>query len=661
MKGLETISEEKNTTEIVSDTKKTVTIMTMTSSSAVAVSTAKKVGSSGGSTEENENTATAATVLVLGTEKKKNGTTKLTTRPVVTVHRPVVGGGLATATSGKGKKTSFNVSKTNGTSNSFATVPAATASAGMKNPPPSASLLLTTSTLASTDNKNNDHNSSSLKSMTSNGGHPYTIEMSRRPLKKRLTPPAPRNLFGPPLNNSPQPILTPNREGLRMMQGFSASDDNQDIESASSSLLLLSSSSRVHREPPGLDRRASGVAAPLSSASGKSVSSAESTSNDPWYAQMLADPLVQTPQSLAPYMAASNLSERRTVSMKASFPAPPAGLLRRTSTTTSFSQLTPVHDLAGNLKALRRTKTGMVELGECTPRPKVTAAKRKMVETETKGSSKSSSMQPDDKYSMWLARLAETSTPTTTERPGACLGAGSSRTPVPPSVKWSRINQYILDDPFSLPNDANGERDRLTLKSSIRNTPLLLPGYNHSNMTLNFTPILKRKKRGKAMKEPRIKAELPPDETVKESEATTEKEKTASADGGAKKKMTIKIKIPPSLRGKVQSKVQNPICGDPMVLKMPHLFFDVPTTDRQCKCGGTKCLKLYCECFHRGMFCNPSICHCTQCKNTEKFNSTNQPQGPRVAAILALLSKKPRAFSGGRNANTTGCRCKKSG
>ncbi|KAL3920524.1 MAG: hypothetical protein SGILL_003219 [Bacillariaceae sp.] len=109
---------------------------------------------------------------------------------------------------------------------------------------------------------------------------------------------------------------------------------------------------------------------------------------------------------------------------------------------------------------------------------------------------------------------------------------------------------------------------------------------------------------------------------------------------------------------KKKSKVQVP--GAP---SKPSFFVNVPTTTRSCKCGGTKCLKLYCECFHGGKFCDPNLCRCTQCMNLKEYNSVTEPKGPRAVAILSIVSRRPLAFAlGGRKALTDkeGCHCKNS-
>jgi Tesmin/TSO1-like CXC domain, cysteine-rich domain len=93
-----------------------------------------------------------------------------------------------------------------------------------------------------------------------------------------------------------------------------------------------------------------------------------------------------------------------------------------------------------------------------------------------------------------------------------------------------------------------------------------------------------------------------------------------------------------------------------------ELFENVPMTTRPCKCGSTQCLKLYCECFRNGAFCDPNLCNCTQCMNTEKHSSVPEPRGPRVTSILGILARRPGAFDCiRRSASMAGCRCKKSG
>jgi hypothetical protein len=68
----------------------------------------------------------------------------------------------------------------------------------------------------------------------------------------------------------------------------------------------------------------------------------------------------------------------------------------------------------------------------------------------------------------------------------------------------------------------------------------------------------------------------------------------------------------------------------------------VPGTPGSCKrkvcnCKNSKCLKLYCECFASGAYCDPA-CNCIACHNTSAF----EPE--RKAAIGATLERNPMAF-----------------
>ena len=121
---------------------------------------------------------------------------------------------------------------------------------------------------------------------------------------------------------------------------------------------------------------------------------------------------------------------------------------------------------------------------------------------------------------------------------------------------------------------------------------------------------------------------------------------------------SIATKIMP--RGKKNSKSKKPKVVN-QTLNRSDLFQNVRTTTRPCKCKKTNCLKLYCECYRSASFCDPDLCYCIGCLNTEAHNSTEEPRGRRVLAMLVALAKKPDAFDGGgRKFNTKGCRCTKS-
>jgi hypothetical protein len=58
---------------------------------------------------------------------------------------------------------------------------------------------------------------------------------------------------------------------------------------------------------------------------------------------------------------------------------------------------------------------------------------------------------------------------------------------------------------------------------------------------------------------------------------------------------------------------------------------------RRCNCKNSRCLKLYCECFAAGSYCN-SLCKCKCCLNTKR----HMPE--RQAAIKATLERNAFAF-----------------
>ncbi|KAL3825161.1 hypothetical protein ACJIZ3_021190 [Penstemon smallii] len=104
---------------------------------------------------------------------------------------------------------------------------------------------------------------------------------------------------------------------------------------------------------------------------------------------------------------------------------------------------------------------------------------------------------------------------------------------------------------------------------------------------------------------------------------------------------------------------------------------NTPKKQKQCNCKHSRCLKLYCECFASGIYCDG--CNCVNCHN----NVENE--GPRREAVEATLERNPNAFRpkiassphGARDSrvlskeeagevlvsakHNKGCHCKKSG
>ena len=59
-------------------------------------------------------------------------------------------------------------------------------------------------------------------------------------------------------------------------------------------------------------------------------------------------------------------------------------------------------------------------------------------------------------------------------------------------------------------------------------------------------------------------------------------------------------------------------------------------TKISCTCPKSKCLKLYCECFSRGIYCED--CNCINCHNTSEFENI------RREAMTSTLERNPNAF-----------------
>lgn len=79
----------------------------------------------------------------------------------------------------------------------------------------------------------------------------------------------------------------------------------------------------------------------------------------------------------------------------------------------------------------------------------------------------------------------------------------------------------------------------------------------------------------------------------------------------------------------------------------------VPPGENACNCIRSHCLKLYCSCFQTGKACNPAICTCVGCENTEEDES-----GQRQLAIQLCLEKRPDAFQTRVREPGLGCACK---
>ncbi|CAJ2636807.1 unnamed protein product [Trifolium pratense] len=181
---------------------------------------------------------------------------------------------------------------------------------------------------------------------------------------------------------------------------------------------------------------------------------------------------------------------------------------------------------------------------------------------------------------------------------------------------------------------------------------------------------------------------------------------TAWSDAPAKKivrqldfnTMTEQSKPPQQLLQQMTVMTQKPVAGSPLPPPQPMIGlqhssvrvgkpespkpksrpnFDMkegtPKKQKQCNCKHSKCLKLYCECFASGIYCDG--CNCVNC-----FNNVDN-EAARREAVEATLERNPNAFrpkiasspQGARDSreetgeglvlikHNKGCHCKKSG
>ncbi|XP_073042614.1 protein tesmin/TSO1-like CXC 7 isoform X2 [Primulina eburnea] len=87
-----------------------------------------------------------------------------------------------------------------------------------------------------------------------------------------------------------------------------------------------------------------------------------------------------------------------------------------------------------------------------------------------------------------------------------------------------------------------------------------------------------------------------------------------------------------------------------------------PKKQKHCNCKNSRCLKMYCECFTSGIYCDG--CSCIGCHNKIEYEAN------RKASIYAILERNPNAFMpkiaisphGASDVeHYKGCNCKKSG
>ncbi|XP_017409177.1 protein tesmin/TSO1-like CXC 5 isoform X2 [Vigna angularis] len=125
-------------------------------------------------------------------------------------------------------------------------------------------------------------------------------------------------------------------------------------------------------------------------------------------------------------------------------------------------------------------------------------------------------------------------------------------------------------------------------------------------------------------------------------------------------------KLPVKVLQEVKS--ESPISQRPFNVELKDT---TPKKQKQCNCKNSRCLKLYCECFAAGIYCDG--CNCVNCHNNEDNEAARQE------AVGITLERNPNAFrpkiasspQEQRNSKESeaqvigkhnkGCHCKKSG
>ena len=89
---------------------------------------------------------------------------------------------------------------------------------------------------------------------------------------------------------------------------------------------------------------------------------------------------------------------------------------------------------------------------------------------------------------------------------------------------------------------------------------------------------------------------------------------------------------------------------------MGNPLHKLPPGEVACNCVRSKCLKLYCSCFHHGKLCRPDICTCVGCENI--LSNDDACNGNREAAIQHVIEKRADAFVIKPKVMGQGCACK---
>ena len=90
--------------------------------------------------------------------------------------------------------------------------------------------------------------------------------------------------------------------------------------------------------------------------------------------------------------------------------------------------------------------------------------------------------------------------------------------------------------------------------------------------------------------------------------------------------------------GKKTLMKQSTMANDPQLTVLKQKTTSVKTLF--CKCSKSRCLKMYCECFTQGRFCDEN-CSCKNCHNLEQFSKMirDQRKSIRTRNPLAFMPK----------------------
>lgn len=126
---------------------------------------------------------------------------------------------------------------------------------------------------------------------------------------------------------------------------------------------------------------------------------------------------------------------------------------------------------------------------------------------------------------------------------------------------------------------------------------------------------------------------LPEEPLPSKSQSQPEPSSLSQSQPGAAKKVQHSLPLQAAA-------LSSPIlkAGSPGVQSLYNfeIIEGTPRKQKQCNCKNSKCLKLYCECFASGNYCDS--CNCINCHN----NLENETA--RVEAIGVILERNPNAF-----------------